>query len=315
MTRKFISGLTAVNYSLPAKIQSLEELVQAGTVSSSPDFLRDLGFSSCHTHTHGEPFENTIITCGENLLVTTDVNRESIGWVFKYSGMQNTYCRSENVLESFKYPATEAHYRYQLPSATSIAISQQGCSGLLSMVKMADAMLQTTDSSAILCIAGDALNDGSNREILYNIMSDAACAVLVEKNPARNRIVGYQQSSHPHYWNTPECTNEVLAAYFPLAARTIERTLDEASWTIDDIDWIIPHNVSQRSWEILTQLVGTDMEKVWSKNISRIGHTVSCDHVINLSDMQEQGVLKAGDKMLMFTFGLGATWTCMLLEH
>jgi len=46
-----------------------------------------------------------------------------------------------------------------------------------------------------------------------------------------------------------------------------------------------------------------------------VGHTVSCDHIINLVDMEGAGALHDGDHLLLFTFGFGASWSAMVIQH
>ncbi|MDQ3856008.1 MAG: hypothetical protein M3281_06390, partial [Chloroflexota bacterium] len=118
-----------------------------------------------------------------------------------------------------------------------------------------------------------------------------------------------------YYWDTPRREQELLAAYFPMAQRAIQGALDKAGLAPSDVAWFVPNNVSLRSWEILAGLLGVPLGRVWTRNIEKVGHTVSCDHVINLVDMEREGALRSGDYLLLFTFGFGATWSCLVLQH
>jgi 3-oxoacyl-[acyl-carrier-protein] synthase III len=146
-------------------------------------------------------------------------------------------------------------------------------------------------------------------------MSDAVAAVVVQADAQTNRIVEFFELAQTYYWDPAQHPDELLAAYFPLSQRAILGCLDAAGLTTDDVRWFVPHNVSARSWEILARLIGIPAEKVWMGNIARVGHTVSCDHIINLVDMEAEGRLNAGDRLLLFTFGFGARWTCLLIDH
>jgi len=42
---------------------------------------------------------------------------------------------------------------------------------------------------------------------------------------------------------------------------------------------------------------------------------IAADNWINLRDAMESGKVRPHDKLLLFTFGFGANWACMLLEH
>ena len=78
---------------------------------------------------------------------------------------------------------------------------------------------------------------------------------------------------------------------------------------------IVPHNVSRRSWEILLRLTDLPAERLYADNIATKGHVISGDNFINLKDAAAEGRLRAGDRLLLFNFGFGASWSCMLVEH
>ena len=80
------------------------------------------------------------------------------------------------------------------------------------------------------------------------------------------------------------------------------------------MDWVIPHNVSLRSWEILLGLLGLPRAQLWSRNIARDGHTLAGDNFINLRDALDSGAVREGDRMLLFSYGYGAHWTGLALE-
>jgi 3-oxoacyl-[acyl-carrier-protein] synthase III len=73
--------------------------------------------------------------------------------------------------------------------------------------------------------------------------------------------------------------------------------------------------VSLRSWEILLGLIQIDRKKLFAENIAKMAHVIAADNWINLRDAAETGRLHRGDKLLLFTFGFGANWACMVLEH
>jgi 3-oxoacyl-[acyl-carrier-protein] synthase-3 len=150
--------------------------------------------------------------------------------------------------------------------------------------------------------------------MIYNVISDGACAVLLEKECGRNRILAYRQVTKGYYWNSIAQKNEITAAYFPTARNIVRDTLADANLDSSDISCILPHNVSLRSWEILLGLIQIGREKLFAENIAKMAHVIAADNWINLRDAAETGRLHHGDKLLLFTFGFGANWACMVLE-
>ena len=97
-------------------------------------------------------------------------------------------------------------------------------------------------------------------------------------------------------------------------SRYLCETLGSAGWSPNDVTWVMPHNVSVRSWEILLGLTGIPRERLWSRNVARIGHTLAGDNFINLRDAMDDGSVCPGDRLLLFSYGYGAHWTALAVE-
>jgi 3-oxoacyl-[acyl-carrier-protein] synthase-3 len=221
-----------------------------------------------------------------------------------------------SLLGGFSYPAARLQYDFGLVNARTIGVSQTGCLGLMTAVSMARAFLLANRNAArALCVSVDVLPAGSRRDILYNLISDGACALLVERGSGRNRLVAERQITKGYYWDCEALANEIVAAYFPTARTIIRDTLAESGLAAEQLAQIIPHNVSRRSWDILMQLTGLPADRLYADNIASKGHVIGGDNFINLKDAESDGKLRTGDVVLMFNFGFGASWACMLLEH
>jgi 3-oxoacyl-[acyl-carrier-protein] synthase-3 len=195
-------------------------------------------------------------------------------------------------------------------------VSQTGCLGLFRAIALGSDFLQAHPAATrILAVSSDVLPAGAPREILYNVISDGACAALVERNAPRNRIVASRHLTKGYYWDPAARKAEIVAAYFPTARAIVCETLAGARLSPSDIDWIIPQNVSARSWEILRDLLALPRAKLYDANIASKGHVIAADNLINLHDAAADGCLRAGDTLLLFNFGFGANWSCMVLEH
>jgi 3-oxoacyl-[acyl-carrier-protein] synthase-3 len=94
----------------------------------------------------------------------------------------------------------------------------------------------------------------------------------------------------------------------------IRRTLAAAGWSAADVRWVMPHNVSATSWDILLGLADLPNASLWADNIARIGHTLAGDNFINLRDACDGGAIQPGEKVLLFSYGYGAHWTGLALE-
>lgn len=308
-------GINSFSYQLPKKHLSLASLKQHNRIQSSVRTLSEFGFKQCYIATEDE-LESMLYLSARYTLEKSHLDPKDIDWFFLYSGIGNSgVVNSSKKSNYFDFLLSKLHYNLGLENATPLYVSQQGCSGVFSIIDLVSKIFQGDKKQHALCLAGDMLPAGSSREIIYNISSDAAGGFIVDNHSVKNTIISSHHITQSCYWQSSRLDQEILAAYFPLAKRAIEACLKKASLHLDDITWVVPHNVSLRSWEILAKILDIPMSKIWKKNISRVGHTISSDHIINLADMEKARVIKKGDLLLLFTFGLGAHWSCIIVEH
>jgi 3-oxoacyl-[acyl-carrier-protein] synthase-3 len=320
-------GFAGVAYHLPATVQGLRELADTGLLAGEAAPLETFGFSNARIG-RDETGVEMAIRAARNVLEDTDTDPAEVGLVL-YAGAlasssvapcvpppPGSVLHLSSVPELFRYPASMLQQELDLTNAVVVGVNQQACASIFSAIQLGRAMLLADAGlRQVLCVASDRLPDGVPRDIIFNLVSDGACAVLLRRDPPANRILAFHQVTKPMLYGEGSLDAEVIAAYFPTAMSVIQATLAQARLTLDDIAWIIPHNVSLRSWEILLGMLCFPTDRLFSANIARIGHTMAADNFVNLRDAQDAGILKQGDKLLLFTFGFGLNWSCMLLEH
>jgi len=309
------AGVAAIEYCLPSQSLSLPELARAGLLTSSPEQLHEFGFGCCYIS--DVPAEALAARAAGQLFSKNGVDPDSIDLLLYASAIApGHHIAGEEFLTHFNYPAARLQYELGLLHATSTGISQSGCMGLTNAVKLAaDFLCANPGSERVLCVSADVLPHGSSREIMYNVISDGACAVLVDRKSARNRIVAHRAVTKGYYWDCVARKQEIMAAYFPTAKNVIADVLSIAGWRAEELRLILPHNVSLRSWEILLGLIATTKERLFFQNIARKGHVIAADNWINLKDATDNRMLRPADRVLMFNFGFGANWAATLIEH
>ena len=96
----------------------------------------------------------------------------------------------------------------------------------------------------------------------------------------------------------------------PLAVRKV---VSDAGLTMDDIDWVFPHqaniNIIKKSFEDL----GVPMEKTYT-TIAKYANTSGASVIITLAEAAGKGLLSKGDKIVLVGFGGGLSYGAMLLE-
>lgn len=308
-------GISAIEYVLPSNSLSVRELEDAGLLVSRAGQLQSFGFERCYIS--DESADELALRAAAALLQNYGIRPESVDLLL-YAGAiaPSHHVAGEQFLSNFNYPATKLQFELGLTRASVAGISQAGCMGLTYAVKFAgDFLRSNAEAQCVLCVSADVLPEGVQREILYNVISDGACALMVARNSARNRILAHRSVTKGYYWDCVARKNEILAAYFPTAKNLVQDLLRGADCAPEQLRVVLPHNVSYRSWEILLDLIGVKKEQLFAANISQKGHVIAADNWINLKDAMTGNLLNPGDKLLAFNFGFGANWAATLIEH
>jgi len=320
-------GIAGVTYRLPSIARTLDDLDARGALRSAPAVLAGFGFERAWVAESETALELAMGAVGD-LLAETDADPDEIG-VILYAGAltssstlatdsssDGAALHLPDVMDLFKYPVSRIQAEFGLTRATAVGVDQQACASLFSAIRIGrDMLVAEPELRAVLCVAADRFPTHAPREMIYNVVSDAACAALLRKDWRGNRILACGHVTKGALWDASEMENEIIAAYFPTARTVIRETLERAGLSIDDIDWIVPHNVSLRSWEILLGLLDFPREKLFAENIARVGHTIASDNLLNLRDLLDSGRVREGERLLLFTFGYGLHWSCMVVER
>ena len=316
-------AIAGIRYVFPASVKTVRELASESRLQSSAETLEAFGFANVHVGTSETPYD-LALEAARGLLEERSIDPESIGLLI-YGGTPGTMAFSPAgeadiaaagfcTTDRFTYPSARLQYDLGLTNASVFAIDQLACTTLLGAIRIARSLCLTEGIDRALCVSSEFFPMHAGREAIFNCTSDAACAVLVERSGQRNRLVSASTVTKGYYWDTESLRDEVVASYFPTARHVAERTIDAAGWAPADVDWIIPHNVSLRSWQILSGLLKLPNARLWSDNIARRGHTLAGDNLINYRDALDAGAIEAGNRVLLFSYGFGAHWTGVAVE-
>ena len=94
------------------------------------------------------------------------------------------------------------------------------------------------------------------------------------------------------------------------AARTV---LKKAEVQLDEVNLVIPHQANQRIIMAVTKALGLESRKVFS-NVKFFGNTGSASVPLAIWDARNQGLIQAGDLVLLTAFGAGFHWSAILLK-
>lgn len=91
-----------------------------------------------------------------------------------------------------------------------------------------------------------------------------------------------------------------------------EECIAAAGITMDQIDWLIPHQANTRIVEAMAKRSTLANERVYNE-VHRYGNTSGSSVAIALDDLMKERGVTAGQKILLVAFGGGMTWGAILL--
>ncbi|MFF4399828.1 3-oxoacyl-[acyl-carrier-protein] synthase III C-terminal domain-containing protein [Streptomyces sp. NPDC001480] len=210
-----------------------------------------------------------------------------------------------------------------LRHAAGFVVSQHACASGLLAVDMAGTLLAADpDPDALaLVLAGEKACTGLTQSIPdVTVMGEGTVALLVSADrTGPDRMLGYAARTHTRFGDEfimgEKAAKDFQDLYGPGLCEVIDAALDEAGCSLDELALVLPHNVNRLSWIGVCKALGLPLERVFLDLVPYTGHCFCADPFINLQKAGELGRLRPGDRYLMTSVGLGATFAAMVLEH
>jgi 3-oxoacyl-[acyl-carrier-protein] synthase III len=197
------------------------------------------------------------------------------------------------------------------------------CAGFSYGASVADSMLASGAASRVLLIGADAMSaivDQSDRSTAI-LFGDGAGAVVLDPTDGASGFVdhilgadgrmaplgraGHPGDEHKLYQNGREV--------FKFAARIlpemVEKLLARNGISLDDVQYIIPHQANARIIQAAARKMGVPEEKI-VVNLERFGNTSAASIPLSYPDIYEK--LEPGRYVITVGFGFGLTWAANL---
>ena len=89
--------------------------------------------------------------------------------------------------------------------------------------------------------------------------------------------------------------------------------LSQHGLTLDDVDWVVPHQANQRIVASAAHRLGLPLERFYV-HMDRFANTSGASIPLALAEMDERGLLKRGQLIVTVGFGAGLTWGANLFR-
>ncbi|MBI9112718.1 ketoacyl-ACP synthase III [Maridesulfovibrio ferrireducens] len=225
-----------------------------------------------------------------------------------------------------------------LPSSTKCFDISLGCSGYCYGLSTAYAYLTANISKRVLFVTVDNYSKiiDSDTNKAYLLFSDGASATIIDKpktspvfqfgtDGSRNQSIVCSNSGvsvttgkDPE---TPIPNPEFQMDGYKVLQFTIKtippeiiKLTESAGVSLEDIDLFIFHQASRRVLEEMGKKLAIPEEKLII-DLEEVGNITSSSIPIAMKRAEERGVLKRGDKVLLFGFGIGLSWSGAIIEY
>lgn len=204
--------------------------------------------------------------------------------------------------------------RFGFTNAEAFSFAQQHCASALGALRLIRAMFIARHCiKRVLLVGADIMPLEPERLMeAEGILGDGAFAAFIERGAAVNRLLAIATHASGLGWRGVLAHNEArLAAQNFFAARNlIRQTVQEAHFTLDDIQRILPHHLDLAAWQRLLDSLRIPRDRLFMENFTRIGHVTVSDAFINLASCDG---LIPGRPFLLFARGVGGFSAAALL--
>lgn len=107
---------------------------------------------------------------------------------------------------------------------------------------------------------------------------------------------------------------EVYRFAVSVVPKAIAKTLEKAQMTEADIDYFVCHQANERIIDAAARRISQNPSKFF-KNLYSYGNTSAASIPIALCEMEEQGLLQAGTRLICTGFGAGLSYGSMLISR
>ena len=201
------------------------------------------------------------------------------------------------------------------------------CTGFLFALHPMECLLNSSSRNYGLVVGAEALRRLLNWEdrgtcILFGDGAGAAVVECGEGWPSISAVLGTRGDDELLRLPGLETGERGFIAMdgkkvFKFAVETvpacIDAVLEKAGKTVDDVDFFVFHQANTRIIDLAVRKYHIPAEKYY-KNISEYGNTAAASVPLVLSELQDQGRIGPGSRMLVVAFGGGLTWGGALIE-
>jgi len=244
--------------------------------------------------------------------ITPDVPWPNTGCLIQDKiGAVNAYCMGlEAACTGFVYGLDVAANALAVGSVrTALVVGAEKMSSILDWEDRNTCVLFGDGAGAVVLRGGT-----PQRGVLASAMgSDGSLSGLLQVPAGGSRLPASEETVRQRLHYLKMNGREVFKHAVGNMGRAAHTVLKKAGLTMDEVDWIIPHQANMRIIQAVSQRLKAPMDR-FVVNIEYYGNTSGASVGLALDEAVKDGRIQRGQKVLLIAFGGGFTWGALLLE-
>lgn len=298
---------------LPSRILTNDEL--AASIDTSDAWIKSMtGIVQRHIAGDGESTTDMALLASSHALAAAAIRANELDLIVVAT-----------ITPDLIFPSTAALLQARLGARNVGAVDlSAACSGFMYGLAFADSMIASGRVRSVLVVGSEVMSrllDWRDRSTCVLFGDGAAAAVLVPAaQPGIRSIRLHADGSTPEVLCTPSKKSRFLhmqgGAVFKFAVKGLveagTETIEENKVSVDQIDWLIPHQANLRIIEACAHKLHIRREKV-IVTVDHHANTSAASIPLALDLAVRDGRIRAGHNVLLLSVGGGFTWAGALV--
>jgi acyl-CoA:acyl-CoA alkyltransferase len=238
-------------------------------------------------------------------------------------------------------PATANILHYKLGLECPAFDVKNACNSFVTALQVASSFIDAGVYKKVLIISGEKLSNSirfepaNERELRTGLASlsfgDAGSAVMVEPSQNGSGLYFQKFKTVGKHWALctikgggsmfpfePEknyfegSTSELAHVFIDEGSAFVHACIEEAGWTVDDIDYVFTHQVSSRSIDLLAVVLGIPSERIIRIG-DLMGNVAAVSIPLSLYMARRDGLLRHGSKVAIIGMAAGISISVQLM--
>ena len=321
--------IAGIGFAVPKQVRTNKELLEKFPDKTENEIVKTTGISQRHIAEDGEGVTTYAAQACEHALAMSGIDVSEIDGI-----IMATIIPDQPVPSS----ASALAKHLGIPGALAFDLNA-ACSGWLYALETGRAFIRSGTAKNLLVVTAELLSRITNFEDYSTafLFGDGAGAAVLTDSQEGHQLHRLKLTGDASQYEAiqragggaknpiakPGCDLSDFyltmngAAVFKYAvvafADIIEETLRRENLTVDDVDWVVPHQANERILKAVSKRVGVPYER-FVVTIGKYANTSAASVSMALGWAAEEGIFEPGNKIIFCSVGAGLTYAGGLLE-